>query len=91
MSEVAVVKASDLSGPKNPTSCWSALRGTENCHKCKTYLNAWNKGTLDKMQCIPRVKAEVQVSMEEIKEYRRKIREMEQNIREVESKISWGV
>ena len=42
----------------NPTLCLSPLRVFEKCHQCPQYKTAVSHSLVDKLKCVPHVKAE---------------------------------
>lgn len=58
-----IVHFKDIFNKNNPTSCLSTLRVFTDCHKCQTYLNAFNNKRENKLSCNPMLKPKIRKLM----------------------------
>jgi hypothetical protein len=80
--KVAIVSYKDLSND-NPTGCLSALRFTNGCWKCQTFIHAqkFNHG----LKCHPIITEEQQKLLDKAKELSNQIQKLQDELKALES------
>lgn len=71
------VSSKELFDPEsNPTTCLSAIRCFDLCHKCRIFRTAWFRGREDKLKCKPQTKPEKIEILEKIRKLRKELKEL---------------